>query len=1257
MLRKNFSAKRLVAVSFVLLLMISPFSVSFSDVDAASAARATAPIPTGNSYGYVLTYDGKNVNITNVQAYVGETPTATSGTLQSNTYRSGTTMGSFWKFDSHTGLGPFNSYYAAFNIASGTNADDSYEQRLNKTAGAIAYVLNPNNLKQTLNGTPINHNNSQFYNIMLVVPAVYWVSDSNNLYLSSSPSFTFGSVQKTGMIAYAHTTSTNNSVTGSGATLHPYIALGVYEGSTAGTGDNTKLVSQSGKDTSTDSLNNLRTQALRNTAIDSTSSYQVINYYQWTLYKMMSYTVIGSKNVQKMVGNGNVNTSNPSKTGLADSNSWHYATNNTSKLFLENTWGSRIEVIGDAYVGYHTFYVGNTLGGKNLGNQYRDNGDSLNSSGVGVQYTGKDKSGMEYRSITSTRTDSKYWDFINGINNSNYSDNLDNPGDKYGKTAYYSTAKYKYEIRIGGSNSTKSDSGLSWINNGYYISSSGTNGRLVYVMSESAVTPTTHTITYIANNGEGSGPIGIKAAGSTMLEDNTFTAPAGKAFIGWDENPGSVNPAWSPGSVLDVNNDLILYAIWGTTVTITINNNHTEIGNVSGTVTSSGSPPAPIDPIGDQLKITVANDSTYIFERTLDPDGDYLGTLTIADTTNSKTYTFTMTPVGAESTATYGFYRLIDEAGMEIGYSGAVSAMTLTAEWRLLETLNYNLQNAYLIAPDGTKVTGVGSITKELEGLTITIYPGNVTDNIVTNSDCYIVTNASATHGTSECEMTFDQEDGTCSFVMPSANTNLVAVAKKKVLDLSIATPFTYQYGTGDSITVSSIGEDIPYICIDSMKYYYIDGDEVGLWQTGDTLTDGINSRTLPSGEFQMYLTVTDDPVYADYTSDIISFTVNKAIAAWTALPVAKEGLEYNGFLQELIDAGASEDGTPLYKIGNGEYGTDIPVGKRAGSYTIHFMISATDPESFEDSEEGTLTVLISSPEPKPDRNIPITVSGSGEVSDDETARIIALMEEIHSYMLIPCLIVTAEDSKACISDELLDAMVANECVMRFQDKNVTIDVSSRTLAGLDADDSIVLFVEPLDPSVIDMPKGKTGQVYDITLLIDGSPYRGLFKEPLRVALELEGASRIAMDSVELYYVNGSELEKMDMYHSYSLVLFDAPHLSRYAVIYEKSASVWVNTGGVKVSGDGWKYTGSYYVKSFLVGTTVDEIMEDLGPLSKNMNIKIGQICSSKVLDASGMTIKVQWLPIIDTLLIVFIAIIIGLILYVTFRRNKEQRY
>ena len=1255
-LRKNITTKRLIAISFVLLLLISPFSVSFSDVDAVSAVKATAPIPTGNSYGYVLTYSGDN--ITNVQAYVGDSPDATSGTLQSNTYRSGTTMGSFWKFDKQTGLGPFNSFYAAVNLynSSSANNDDNYEIRLSKDVGKIAYVLNPNNLKQTLNGTPINHNNSQYYNIMLIIPAVYWVSDSTHLYLSSSPNFTFGSVTKSGMIAYAHTTSNNNKFTGSGTTLHAYIGLGVYEATTVTVSGTSILASMSGKSPETGtSYDNLKNKAKAGPNA-SDSKYQMINLYQWTLYKAMSYTVMGSKNAQKIIGNGYVNTSKQN-TGNTDDKGWKYGTTSNektaSKLFLENTWGGASEYLGDVYVKADSdyaspyLYAGNSKGGTST--SYSKN------TNVSFPVTGD----TVYTWVNKTRTDSPLWDLPSGKQD-NANNDLQHHGDGYSKPKKYA-GKSNYNILVGGSKESGSKAGLNFFNITWSggVSNNNMTTRISYFLSASDVTEnnTQYTITYKENEGSGNGPIGIKTTGSTMVAENTFVGPNGKSFVGWDVDagldPSIETPAYSPGNSMDVNSDLILFAIWSDTVTISIHKDYGS-GSVTGT---TGSGTGTIVVSGDLLKITVAADSTYTFVKSLDEDGDYLGILTVVDTTlTNDTYTFTIKPNGADSgIATHGFYRLVDDAGVEIEESGTVSAMTLTAEWKLLETLSYDLNNAYLIAPDGTKVTGEGSITKELEGHTITIWPGILSGTEVNDPD-YIVTSAVATYGTSEtCEMTFDEEKGTYSFVMPAADVDLDAEAKKKIKSLSISTPFTYQYNTTSSIKVSSVGTDTP--SLENMEYYCMDGDEVTLWQTGNTLAEGINSRTLTPGEFQMYLSISDDPVYADYTSDIITFTVTKAIASWAALPIAKEGLEYDGFMQELIEAGTSSDGTPVYKTNGSEYGTAIPMGMEAGSYTVFFKVSATDRECYEDSAEGSFIVVILGLGPEPDRNIPVTVSGSGKISETETASIIALMENIRSFDLIPRLIITADDSMASISNELLDAMIDNDCLMIFQDRNVTIEVPSRTLTNLDADNSIVLFVEYLDPSVIEIPDKKFGQVYDITLLVDGSPYKEIFAEPLNVSLELEDTPGINMDTAELYYVNGSNLEKVDMYQYSMMVLFDAPHLSRYAVIYEKQATVWVNTDGAKVSSDGWKYSVKYYVKSFAVGTTVDEIMDDLGPLNKNLNIKIGQNSTSKVLDMSGMTIKVQWLPIVDTLLIVFITMVVGLILFITFHRKKEQRY
>jgi len=94
--------------------------------------------------------------------------------------------------------------------------------------------------------------------------------------------------------------------------------------------------------------------------------YQEWNYYQWTLYKMMCYAVMGSKNSQVIVGAG-YTEGNPSSavTGSTDAIGFVGVAESTrtssgdvqtgvgktaSKLFIENGWGSLNEFLGDAFV-------------------------------------------------------------------------------------------------------------------------------------------------------------------------------------------------------------------------------------------------------------------------------------------------------------------------------------------------------------------------------------------------------------------------------------------------------------------------------------------------------------------------------------------------------------------------------------------------------------------------------------------------------------------------------------------------------------------------------------------------------------------------------------------------------------------------------------------------------------------------------------------------------------------------------------------
>lgn len=262
------------------------------------------------------------------------------------------------------GYSPFNTYYAAVNLSSGSNADDSGETRLSTEKGEIAYILNPDNLKQTKAGYTFD---PTLYNVMLVIPPVYWYSEldsgsstTGKLYIASSPdAFVSLGVTADKMKDYAHT------YTSGGQTGHsPAIMIGVYE--SYKTGGNI-LISQSDRTPSGNISLTSAMQMARNGNSDVTfGTYEVWNFYMWTLYKIMGITVMGNMDSQYMMGNGNTSTS-INTTGLTSSAfTKSESSNASSSLFIENSWGGLIEWIGDATNDNGTLIADNKLGGSDV---------------------------------------------------------------------------------------------------------------------------------------------------------------------------------------------------------------------------------------------------------------------------------------------------------------------------------------------------------------------------------------------------------------------------------------------------------------------------------------------------------------------------------------------------------------------------------------------------------------------------------------------------------------------------------------------------------------------------------------------------------------------------------------------------------------------------------------------------------------------------------------------------------------------------
>lgn len=267
--------------------------------------------------------------------------------------------------------GPFNTYYVAINLASGDNSDDAGEERLSKVKGEVAYLLNADNLHQTAKGYTFD---PTLYNVMLVIPPVYWYSEmdapteedpsptTGKLYMANSPdAFVSMGITADKLKDYAHT-YTSGGVVGHA----PAIAIGVYEGYN----DNGVLTSQSGRTpTAKVSLINLIPMATAGNTDNDYGTYQLWNYYMWTLYRMMGFTVMGNMDSQYMMGAGPTGMSASSVTGLTSS-AYEKSANAQSSvsLFLENTWGSVSEYVGDTKVTNLELFAGNTLGGSTTEN-------------------------------------------------------------------------------------------------------------------------------------------------------------------------------------------------------------------------------------------------------------------------------------------------------------------------------------------------------------------------------------------------------------------------------------------------------------------------------------------------------------------------------------------------------------------------------------------------------------------------------------------------------------------------------------------------------------------------------------------------------------------------------------------------------------------------------------------------------------------------------------------------------------------------
>ena len=87
------------------------------------------------------------------------------------------------------------------------------------------------------------------------------------------------------------------------------------------------------------------------------------------------------------------------------------------------------------------------------------------------------------------------------------------------------------------------------------------------------------------------------------------------------------------------------------------------------------------------------------------------------------------------------------------------------------------------------------------------------------------------------------------------------------------------------------------------------------------------------------------------------TFTINKADGSLKQKPAGIENLTYTGVAQNLITAGSSETGTLEYSLDKVNFGTTIPTGKDAKSYTVYYRVKGDANHKDVNSSQFNVTI------------------------------------------------------------------------------------------------------------------------------------------------------------------------------------------------------------------------------------------------------------------------------------------------------------
>ena len=176
----------------------------------------------------------------------------------------------------------------------------------------------------------------------------------------------------------------------------------------------------------------------------------------------------------------------------------------------------------------------------------------------------------------------------------------------------------------------------------------------------------------------------------------------------------------------------------------------------------------------------------------------------------------------------------------------------------------------------------------------------------------------------------------------------------------NLPSPLVYSsYEQNETFTGAQEGEgEITYTLIRAL-------DEKGIYVDYFSLLDDKSTQIViapntPAGTYELLIraTAAGDGSHKSSSKEFkILVTVNKAAGSFDTLPTPIEGLIYNGELQTVVNPGSSSTGTIYYKVDDGEWSTNVPQLKDAGTYTIYYKLVGD--RNHTDVGEQSFTVTI----------------------------------------------------------------------------------------------------------------------------------------------------------------------------------------------------------------------------------------------------------------------------------------------------------